>query len=196
MNWQSLNQERIVLGIALLLFATASVALPGFFQQNNLVSIVRSISVLGILALGMSVVIIGRGIDLSMVAIMAMSVAWYLQLLGNGVGDAQALLLVLGGVLLIGLLNGQLDDYDDALKLALAKHPDAHIFRSFPDVGLITASTLLAEIGEDRGHYPQVGILLAEAGLAPVTRASGRSHHVGFRYAANSRLREAGMPRG
>ena len=96
MNWQSLNQERIVLGIALLLFAAASVLLPGFFQQNNLVSIVRSNSVLGILALGMSVVIIGRGIDLSMVAIMAMSVAWYLQLLGNGMGDMQA--LVPGGV--------------------------------------------------------------------------------------------------
>lgn len=92
---------------------------------------------------------------------------------------------------LLGLLNGQLDDYDDALELALAKHPDADIFRSFPGVGLITASTLLAEIGEDRSYYPQVGILLAEAGLAPVTRASGRSHQVGFRYAANSRLREA-----
>jgi hypothetical protein len=26
---------------------------------------------------------------------------------------------------LLGLLNGQLDDYDDALELALAKHPDA-----------------------------------------------------------------------
>ncbi len=34
-------------------------------------------------------------------------------------------------------------------------------------------------------------MLLAEAGLAPVTRSSGRSHRVGFRYAANTRLREA-----
>jgi len=92
---------------------------------------------------------------------------------------------------LLGLLNGQLHDYDDALELALTKHPDAHIFRSFPGVGLITASTLLAELGEDRGYYPHVGMVLAEAGLAPVTRSSGRSHHVGFRYAANSRLREA-----
>ena len=50
---------------------------------NNLVAIVRSVSVLGILALGMAVVIIGRGIDLSAVAIMAMSVAWYLQLLNR-----------------------------------------------------------------------------------------------------------------
>ncbi len=94
---------------------------------------------------------------------------------------------------LLGLLNGQLDDYDDALELALAKHPDAGIFTSFPGVGLITASTLLAEIGEDRGYYPEVGMLLAEAGLAPVTRSSGRSHRVRFRYAANTRLREACM---
>ena len=113
MTWQSLNQERIVLGIAVLLFAVAAVALPGFFAQNNLVAIVRSISVLGILALGMSVVIIGRGIDLSMVAIMAMSVAWYLQLLGNGVADAQAFAMVLTGVVLIGLLNGLLVAYAD-----------------------------------------------------------------------------------
>ena len=113
MTWQSLNQERIVLGIAVVLFAVAAVVLPGFFAQNNLVAIVRSISVLGILALGMSVVIIGRGIDLSMVAIMAMSVAWYLQLLGNSVPDAQALTMVLAGVLLIGLLNGFLVAYAD-----------------------------------------------------------------------------------
>lgn len=52
---------------------------------------------------------------------------------------------------------------------------------------------MLAEIGEDRGYYPAVGILLAEAGLAPVTRASGRSHQVRFRYAANTRLREAAI---
>ncbi len=94
---------------------------------------------------------------------------------------------------LLGLLNGQLDDYDDALELAMTKHPDAAIFASFPGIGLITASTLLAEIGEDRGYYPEVGILLAEAGLAPVTRSSGRSHRVRFRYAANTRLREACM---
>ena len=113
MNLHGLNQERIVLGIAVVLFVVASVALPGFFAQNNLVSIVRSISVLGILALGMSVVIIGRGIDLSMVAIMAMSVAWYLQLLGNGMPDGQALGLVLTGVLVIGALNGFLVAYAD-----------------------------------------------------------------------------------
>lgn len=111
--WSSLNQEGIVLLIAILLFAAAAVGLPGFLAPDNLVSIVRSVSVLGILALGMAIVIIGRGIDLSAVAIMAMSVAWYLQMLNDGANDGEALALVLAGVLAIGLLNGFLVAYAD-----------------------------------------------------------------------------------
>jgi transposase len=42
---------------------------------------------------------------------------------------------------LLGVLNRQLADYDDALELALAKHPDAPIFLSFPGVGPLTAAT-------------------------------------------------------
>lgn len=106
-----MNQERIVLGIAVAIFLVASVALPGFLAPGNLVAIVRSISVLGILAIGMSIVIIGRGIDLSMVAIMAMSVAWYLQLLGTGTADLSAFALVLGAVVAMGLINGFLIAY-------------------------------------------------------------------------------------
>jgi transposase len=92
---------------------------------------------------------------------------------------------------LLGLLNQQLADYDDAIALAVGRHPDAAIFASFPGVGPIGTAVLLAEIGEDRSHYPTVEVLLAEAGLAPVTRASGRSCRVRFRYAANRNLREA-----
>jgi len=108
---RSFNQERIVLVVAVFIFGAAVLALPGFFTADNLISIVRSIAVLGILALGMAMVIIGRGIDLSMVAVMAMSIAWYLQLLGDGMPDHQALTLVLGGVVVIGLLNGILVAY-------------------------------------------------------------------------------------
>jgi transposase len=94
---------------------------------------------------------------------------------------------------LLALLNGQLADYDDAIGQAIKRHPDTAIFASFPGVGPIGTAVLLAEIGEDRDHYPTPAALLAEAGLAPVTRASGRSRRVGFRYAANTRLREAIM---
>lgn len=107
------SQERIVFGLAALLFLVSAVALPRFIDPNNLVAIVRSVSVLGILAVGMAIVIIGRGIDLSMVAIMAMSVAWYLQMLNDGTPDATALAIVLAGVIAIGLVNGFLIAYAD-----------------------------------------------------------------------------------
>ncbi|TPJ05142.1 ABC transporter permease, partial [Mesorhizobium sp. B2-7-3] len=113
LNFRSLNQEGIVFAIAVVLFVAAAIGLPGFIDANNLVAIIRSVSVLGILALGMAVVIIGRGIDLSAVAIMAMSVAWYLQLLNSGTPDGLAFAYVLAGVLAIGLLNGFLVAYAD-----------------------------------------------------------------------------------
>jgi ribose transport system permease protein len=95
------------------LFAVAGATLRGFLDAGNLVAIVRSVSVLGILAVGMALVIIGRGIDLSAVAIMAMTVAWYLQMLDRGTPDSVALTLALAGVLAIGCLNGFMIAYAD-----------------------------------------------------------------------------------
>jgi transposase len=94
---------------------------------------------------------------------------------------------------LLQLLNRQLGEYDDAIAAAVAEHPDGLIFASFPGVGPVLTGVLLAEIGEDRTRFPEPAALLAEAGLAPVTRASGRSRSVRFRYAANTHLREAAM---
>ena len=108
-----MSQERIVFALAVLLFVVAGVTLRGFLEAGNLVAIVRSVSVLGILAVGMALVIIGRGIDLSAVAIMAMTVAWYLQMLDRGTPDGLALVLALAGVIAIGCLNGFLIAYAD-----------------------------------------------------------------------------------
>lgn len=94
---------------------------------------------------------------------------------------------------LLQVLNEQLSDFDDAIASALAEHPDAAVFASFPGVGPVLSAVLLAELGEDRTRFPTAAILLSEAGLAPVTRSSGRSRSVRFRYAANGRLREAAM---
>lgn len=84
-----------------------------------------------------------------------------------------------------------LADYETTIAAVLEHHPDARLFASFPGTGLVTTATLLAEIGEDRSRFPSPGSLLAEAGLAPVTRQSGSSRRVGFRYAANHHLRAA-----
>jgi transposase len=63
---------------------------------------------------------------------------------------------------LLELLNCQLAEYDDAIAAAVAEHPDAGIFESFPGVGAVLTGVLLAEIGEDRGRFPEPAVLLAE----------------------------------
>lgn len=89
------------------------------------------------------------------------------------------------------MLNRQLKEFEAVIAEVLQSHPDGALFLSFPGVGVILAATLLAELGEDRDRFPSPEVLLAEAGLAPVTRSSGRTTRVRFRYAANTRLREA-----
>lgn len=123
-----LSQERIVFLLAAILFLVASISLKGFFAPDNLVAIVRSVSVLGILAVGMAIVVIGRGIDLSAVAIMAMSVAWYLELLNNGTAGPTAFALALGFVLLIGLVNGFLVAYADVPAIFATLASGAFVF--------------------------------------------------------------------
>ena len=79
-----LGQDRIVLALAVLLFAAFALTLPGFLQTSNLLSLLRSVSVLGVLGIAMVIVVIGRGIDLSLVANMAIGVAWAFQLANTG----------------------------------------------------------------------------------------------------------------
>ena len=89
------------------------------------------------------------------------------------------------------LLNSQVRSTTKRIRERLADHPDAAIFLSFPGMGEVTAAVMLAEMGEDRGRFPTADVLLAETGTAPVTRSSGRSRSVRFRYAANKRMRHA-----
>jgi transposase len=74
----------------------------------------------------------------------------------------------------------------------LDAHADAHIFTSLPRAGHgVRAATLLAEIGDVRSRFPDEESLAALAGVAPVTRASGKMTTVGFRWAADKKLRNA-----
>jgi transposase len=74
----------------------------------------------------------------------------------------------------------------------LEAHADAHIFTSLPKAGRgVRAAALLAEIGDVRARFPDEESLAALAGVAPVTRASGKMIGVGFRYACDKKLRNA-----
>lgn len=68
---------------------------------------------------------------------------------------------------------------------------DGQRLMSFPRIGRINAAQLLAELGSVRERFPSDAVLACEAGVAPVTRQSGKSHVVVFRWACNKRLRVA-----
>ena len=91
----------------------------------------------------------------------------------------------------LDLLNQQVRAVTARITELLATHPDAPILLSIPGMGQITAATMLAEMGEDRSRFPTADVLLAETGTARVTRSSGRSGTVRFRYAVNKRMRHA-----
>ena len=76
----SITQESVVFALAAVLFVIFSLTLHNFLTPGNLIALVRSVSILGILGLGMGLVVIGRGIDLAMVAIMVVAVSWVLSL--------------------------------------------------------------------------------------------------------------------
>jgi len=106
-----LNQEQIVFGLAILLCAVFAVALPGFLAVSNLLNLVRSVSILGILGVAMGLVVIGRGIDLSLVALMAISVAWTLQMAANGMPLPLAVAVGMAFSVVVGTITGVLIAY-------------------------------------------------------------------------------------
>jgi len=74
---------------------------------------------------------------------------------------------------------------------AVAALPEGRIVMSFPRAGTICAAQITAELGDVRARFPSNEALAMEAGVAPVTKQSGKSRAVIFRWACNKRLRAA-----
>ena len=88
-------------------------------------------------------------------------------------------------------LNEQIKTLSIQIDEQLTLHADAHIFTSLPRAGRVRAARLLAEIGDARGRFPTPESLACLAGVAPSTRQSGKSRHVGFRWSCDKQLRDA-----
>ncbi len=107
----ALDQQVIVFLLFVAIFAAFALLLPGFFSVGNIVTLLRTVSVLGILGLGMAVVVIGRGIDLSMIALLTVPSALVLSLAGKGYGLGLSLLGGLAVAAAVAVLNGVLVAY-------------------------------------------------------------------------------------
>jgi len=100
------TQEGVVFGITVALFILFSLLLPHFLTAGNILALLNNVSTLGMLAIGMALVVVGRGIDLTMVAVMVIGVSFSIWLSTTGVPFGWA--LVVGGALTvaIGTLTG------------------------------------------------------------------------------------------
>jgi len=85
-----------------------------------------------------------------------------------------------------------IDVLTTAAEQLFVAQPSAAIITSMPGAGPITGARLLAEIGDDPNRFQDARALKSYAGAAPITRASGKTHHVGYRRAKNDRIASAG----
>jgi ribose/xylose/arabinose/galactoside ABC-type transport system permease subunit len=91
--------------IFVVLLAIAALASDTFLTQSNLTNLLRQIVINGLLSLGMLVVILSGGIDLSVGAVLALS-AVLVGSFGDAVPWPLAVVLAIGAASLVGLVNG------------------------------------------------------------------------------------------
>lgn len=109
----------------------------------------------------------------------------------SGLSPAVLAQLVTTQVQLLGSLQATIGELETAIKQRVAQHPRAKLLRGLPGVGTINLAQLLAEIGPILDRVSNAEQAAAECGAAPLTRASGKTSGVYFRWAANRRARTA-----
>ncbi|MEC7258138.1 MAG: ABC transporter permease, partial [Pseudomonadota bacterium] len=100
--------ETIVLAVTLILIATFAVAVNGFATRGNLSVILSNSASLAILSCGMAVVIISRGLDLSIVAVMVAGATTYATCIEAGLGAGLALVITAVVIVIVGAINAWL----------------------------------------------------------------------------------------
>jgi ribose transport system permease protein len=117
MRRQRITQQGIVFGILVLVYISSSLFLPGLLNAGNLIALLQNVAVLGILSLGTAILIVDRGIDLSMIATLAVPPGLVLQMVQNGhsVPEASAAAFVLA--ICLGFINGWLVAYAEVPSL-------------------------------------------------------------------------------
>jgi transposase len=108
-----------------------------------------------------------------------------------GIPPATLATLVRAQVQLLRTLLVTIAELEAKIAARVACHPRAKLLASLPGVGTINLAQLLAEVGPILDRVPSAEHAAAECGAAPVTKASGKTSGVYFRWAANRRARKA-----
>ena len=99
--------------------------------------------------------------------------------------QVQALLLQIRQLVAI------IQDYEQRIAQRFAQQKLAAVFESFPGAGPVQAPRLLVALGTRKDRFQSPQQLAAFAGIAPITRASGKSRLVVWRWACNKFLRQS-----
>jgi len=146
------------------LFVASAFASPYFLQAQNLLNILRQVSYSGIIALGMTFVIIAGGIDLSVGSMLALvGAAAVLTLNGSG-GTTGSIVLAIGGAVVaggvLGLANG----------LAITKGRIAPFIVTLGTMAIFRSLTLyVGDAGEFRSESEAYGDMGMSSVLAVPT---------------------------
>ena len=100
-------RELSILGAGIILFIALSIASPYFLTQDNLLLVARQISILAIIATGMTFLLISKEIDLSVgsnYGFLAIILAWFITKASINPWIAFIIVIIVGA--LIGFING------------------------------------------------------------------------------------------
>src|SRR3954451_3672339 len=117
MGIRGVSQQGIVFAVFAALFAVFSVLLPGFLSTANMLTLLQNVAVLGILGLAMAIVVLGRGIDISLIAALAVPPGLVLQMVQNGHSLSASIATALAISIAFGLVNGWLIAFADVPSL-------------------------------------------------------------------------------
>lgn len=103
--------EYAIIVIFIVLFVVMSIFAPNFFTGNNMVNILRQVSISGICAVGMTFVMLTGGIDLSVGAILGVSGVLTAMMMLKGVPSLLASIIALALGVVIGGITGAIIHY-------------------------------------------------------------------------------------
>ena len=101
-----MRTELYLVGLLAVLFLFFSVTSDVFLTVNNLKTLVRQVSIYGIIAIGMLVVIISAGIDLSVGSVTGLSGVVAALCMAGGMSISISLIIALVSGIIVGLVNG------------------------------------------------------------------------------------------
>ena len=96
--------------------------------------------------------------------------------------------VVAGQVRVIAALNTQIAGLAQVMSEHFDRHPAAEIYLSQPGLGVVLASRVMGEFGDDTTRFADARARKNYSGQSPITRASGKKSIVLARYATNRRL--------